>query len=76
MKKTSITVGQNLRNLRCEKKLTQAMLAKILRVHQAAVSRIEQDKQRLTIEDAERLAERLKMDPAEIAFPAWRMRQS
>ncbi len=58
----------NLRQARQSRGLTQEQLARKIGVDQAAISRMENGKQRITLELLGRMAEALGMDPRDL-FP-------
>jgi DNA-binding XRE family transcriptional regulator len=70
----SITPGEMIREIRELQGLTQAELAKITGISQAAISALENGTQTLGIDRAKTLAEALKVHPGVLAFPDWNVK--
>ncbi len=66
-----LSIGEGLRVLRELQEMTQAQLAAMTGIPQAAISAIENGRLSLGLDRAKKLALALKVHPAVIAFPDW-----
>ena len=72
----ALSRGEALRMTRELKGLTQAELAAVSGISQAAISSIETGRIDIGLDRAEKLARPLGVHPAVLAFPNWRQRES
>jgi transcriptional regulator with XRE-family HTH domain len=74
-KRVSVTVGESVRIIRELQELSQNELARLSGIPQATISAIENDRVRLGVERAKKLAEVLKCHPGVLVFPGWELPQ-
>jgi transcriptional regulator with XRE-family HTH domain len=70
-RRTKLTSGIALRNLRELNELTQAELAEKSGLSQATISALENDRKGLGVVTAAKLAVALNVHPSVLAFPNW-----
>lgn len=70
----NLSVGDTVRVVRELQGLTQAQLARRARLSQPTVSGIEGGRVSLGVERAKKLARALRVHPAVLLFPDWRLR--
>ncbi len=66
MVEISIKLGQNLKQIRTAKKLSQGAIARMLEVHRAYISGIENGKRNPTLATIQKLAEALGVSAGEL----------
>lgn len=72
-KRIDVTVGESVRIVRELQELTQSKLAELTGIPQATISAIENDRVNLGVERAKVLARALKVHPAVLVFPSWKI---
>lgn len=65
-KKQSPTLGQNIKNLRKERELTQVELAVIVNISPVYLGFIENNRRRPSLKTLEKLAKALKVKPSDL----------
>ena len=70
-KRIEVSVGESVRIIRELQGYSQNDLARLTGIPQATLSAIENDRIRLGVEQAKRLARALKCHPAVLVFPGW-----
>ena len=70
-KRIEVSVGESVRIIRELQGYSQNDLARLTGIPQATLSAIENDRIRLGVERAKRLARALKCHPAVLVFPGW-----
>jgi transcriptional regulator with XRE-family HTH domain len=70
-KRLDVSVGESVRIIRELQGYSQNDLARLTGIPQATLSAIENDRVRLGVERAKRLARALKCHPAVLVFPGW-----
>ncbi len=70
-KRIAVTVGESVRILRELHEYSQSELARRTGIPQATLSAIENDRVRLGVERAKKLARALRCHPAVLVFPGW-----
>ena len=66
-----VTVGESVRIIRELQEMSQNDLAKVAGIPQSTISAIENDRVKLGVERAKKLAIALKCHPAVLVFPGW-----
>ena len=69
--RVTVSVGESVRIIRELQELTQKQVAQLTGIAQSTISAIENDKVKLGVERAKRLARALKCHPAVLVFPGW-----
>ena len=69
--RVTVSVGESVRIIRELQELTQKQVAQLTGIAQSTISAIENDKVKLGVEQAKRLARALKCHPAVLVFPGW-----
>lgn len=70
-KRIEVSVGESLRIIRELQELNQSELATASGIPQSTISAIENDRMKLGIERAKKLARVLQCHPAVLVFPGW-----
>lgn len=70
-KRIEVSVGESLRIIRELQELNQSELAVASGIPQSTISAIENDRMKLGIERAKKLARVLQCHPAVLVFPGW-----
>ena len=70
-KRIEVSVGESLRIIRELQELNQSELAAASGIPQSTISAIENDRMKLGIERAKKLARVLQCHPAVLVFPGW-----
>lgn len=70
-KHIEVTVGESVRIIRELQEMSQNDLAKVAGIPQSTISAIENDRVKLGVERAKKLAIALKCHPAVLVFPGW-----
>ena len=70
-KRIEVSVGESLRIIRELQELNQSELATASGIPQSTISAIENDRMKLGIERARKLARVLQCHPAVLVFPGW-----
>jgi len=66
-----VSVGESVRIIRELQEMSQNDLAKVAGIPQSTISAIENDRVKLGVERAKKLAIALKCHPAVLVFPGW-----
>ena len=70
-KQIEVTVGESVRIIRELQEMSQNDLAIVTGIPQSTISAIENDRVKLGVERAKKLALALKCHPAVLVFPGW-----
>jgi transcriptional regulator with XRE-family HTH domain len=71
--RVAVTVGESVRIIRELQGLSQNRLAELTGIPQSTISAIERDRVNLGVERAKVLARVLKVHPAVLVFPGWKV---
>ena len=74
-KRVEVTVGESVRIIRELQALSQNELARMTGIPQSTISAIENDRVKLGVERAKKLARVLRCHPAVLVFPGWEAEQ-
>jgi len=66
-----VTVGESVRIIRELQEFSQNKLAELTGIPQSTISAIENDRVKLGVERAKKLARALRCHPAVLVFPGW-----